>query len=307
MNAQQPSAPKITVLVSLFRCAAYLEPFFSFLERMEGKDRTEVLLLHNAPSEEESAVVERNLPRVPFARHIVIPEREGLYATWNRGIRMAKGEYVTNWNVDDIRFPSSFLDEARTLDENPDVDLTYGDFRFMYEYPHPVGKMQVYKEFDACREDFFREHQIGCFPMWRKSIHRKIGYFDEQFRLVGDFDFQIRAARCCRLKKTPGCLGAYLDEVPEKLSSNRIVQDVERHSLYLRYGAYDLFNWFMYPKIKKRIRVKEVLLGGEWKPLSATFPDYDAFRCRAPWRRVLSVWRQPRNFLAYVKHHLLHR
>lgn len=307
MNAQPKPGVKISVLVSLFRCEAYLEQFFTYVEKLEGKNCTEVLLLHNAPTEGETSIVERWLPRLPFVRHIVIPEREGLYATWNRGIRLAKGEYISNWNVDDIRFPDSFLNEARTLDEHPDVDLTYGDFFFMYEYPHPTSRMQVYKEFEPFRKDFFREHQIGCFPMWRKSIHRKIGYFDEQFRLVGDFDFQIRAARCCRLKKTPSCLGAYLDEVSDKLSSNRIVQDVERHSLYLRYGAYDLFNWFMYAKIKQRIRVKEVLWGGEWKPLSVTFPDYDAFRRHAPWRGVLGVWRQPRNFLAYVKHHLLHR
>ena len=53
--------------------------------------------------------------------------REGLYKSWNRGIKLAKGEYITIWNVDDIRYPESFKEQAQVMDKNIKTMLVYGD------------------------------------------------------------------------------------------------------------------------------------------------------------------------------------
>ena len=298
------SSTKITVLSSLFHCEQYLETFLGYVAKLDNQNRVELLLLHNAPTEAELQIINKWLPKLPFVKHVIILEREKLYETWNRGISLAEGEYLTIWNVDDIRLPHSVLDEAAMLDTHPEADLTYGDMYFMYQYPIYTEKLCVYADFQKTPKLFFREHNIGCFPMWRKSIHEKIGYFDEQYCLVADFDFQIRAARCCQLVKTPQILGYYLEDVPQKLSCNRALQDIERHSLYLRYGAFDLFNWFMFFKVRKKIDLCHVLRGSQRIALAITFPCFDAFRRRSPWLILAGVWRQPRNFLAYLKHHV---
>ena len=31
-------------------------------------------------------------------------------------------------------------------------------------------------------------------PMWRRSLHQKIGYFDTQYKSAGDYEFWLRAA-----------------------------------------------------------------------------------------------------------------
>ena len=33
----------------------------------------------------------------------------------------------------------------------------------------------------------------GAQPVWRKSIHDKIGLFDENYEVVGDYEFVLRA------------------------------------------------------------------------------------------------------------------
>ncbi len=297
--------PKITILSSLFHCEKYLESFLNYAEKLEGKERIEMLLLHNAPTEDELSIIERRLPALPFAKHIIIPEREGLYSTWNRGIRMAQGEYIANWNVDDIRLPDSILNQAYILDNNPEIALAYGDTHYMYEYPIYTTKTYVFKDYKSDPDIFESEFNISCFPMWRKQIHEAIGYFDEQYRLVADFDFQIRVARSFKLGKTSQALGYYLEAVPGKLSSNRCLQDVERHSLYLRYGEYQHFNWCMYPLIRKQIKLRYFQYGTEQIPISQLFRDYEEYYKRKPFTVLSSVWSQPRNILAYIKHHLL--
>ncbi|MDR2692350.1 MAG: glycosyltransferase, partial [Dysgonamonadaceae bacterium] len=112
---------KISVLTSLYRCEQFLEGYFKYLSEINGTDKMEVLLLHNDPQECEMEIIKHRLPAMPFIRHITIPGRESLYRTWNRGISMSEGEYITVWNVDDVRFPNSILQQAEALDRNPEA------------------------------------------------------------------------------------------------------------------------------------------------------------------------------------------
>ena len=76
--------------------------------------------------------------------------------------------------------------------------------------------------------------------MWRKSIHEQIGYFDEQFKLIADLDFQIRVATKYSMVKISQQLGYYLEGTAANLSSNFSIQDKEHTVLHLRYGNFNL-------------------------------------------------------------------
>ena len=51
----------------------------------------------------------------------------------------------------------------------------------------------------------------GAFIMWRKSIHEKIGYFDEQFMISGDQNFWYRLTGFYIIQKVNTVLGAFMD------------------------------------------------------------------------------------------------
>lgn len=234
---------RITVITSLFNCVQYLESYLEELKKIHNPSEIEILLLHNAPLENELKVLDKYLPGLPFVNHIIIPERESLYATWNRGVRMAKGKYLTIWNVDDIRLPDSLSLQAAALDENPKAAMAYGNFVIVNEYGRREGRNMIEPEFEQNAGSFLRKHHIGCFPMWRKEIHHHIGFFDEQFKLVADLDFQIRVSKKYPLVKAKNkCLGYYLENTPTNLSSNRKLQRIERTALNLRYGNLDLLH-----------------------------------------------------------------
>ncbi|MDR2385845.1 MAG: FkbM family methyltransferase [Tannerella sp.] len=257
---------KISVLTSLYRCREFLEGYFKHLSEINGTDEIEVLLLHNDPQEDETEIINRWLPKVPFARHIIIPERESLYSSWNRGIRLAQGEYITVWNVDDVRFPDSILQQAEALDKNPQAAMAYGDIWISDKYGvqrtkktnSPIDNRLNHKK-------FLSGYYVSCFQMWRKSIHEIIGYYDEQFKCSADFDFQIRAALHFSFVKTEEPLGIYLEGQPHKLSANGM-QELENNIIYLRYGVYDKINLFMLGVSKKKYRKDEILQFGKWKP-----------------------------------------
>lgn len=263
---------KISVLTSLYNCEGFLPAYFHALAKIEGKEQIEVLLLHNAPNEKELALIAEQLPALDFVRHIVIPERETLYRTWNRGIRLSEGEYITVWNVDDLRFPASIIQQAEALDNHPEAAIAYGDIWVTNQYGVYGTKKTHTPVFNpATRKEFLSKFNMSCFQMWRKSIHSTIGYYDEQFKCVADFDFQIRVALHFPFVKTEEILGAYLDDQPHKLGRNGL-QPIERNIVCLRYANYWCMNIFLLPASKKKYQRNGMLIFDEWKDFTEKAP-----------------------------------
>jgi len=263
---------KISVLTSLYNCENFLQGYFDALAKIEGKDQIEVLLLHNAPKEKELNIINKHLPSLDFVRHIIITEREGLYRTWNRGIQLSEGEYITVWNVDDVRFPYSILQQMEALDKNPQAAIAYGDIWVSGQYGVCGTKKTnspAYSNFS--HKKFLLEYHISCFQMWRRAIHQTIGYYDEQFKCIADFDFQIRAALHFPFVKIDEPLGIYLEDQPHKLSNNGL-QPFEYNILCLRYGNYRYMNFFLLPEAKKKYKQKQMLIFDEWKDFTEKDP-----------------------------------
>jgi glycosyltransferase involved in cell wall biosynthesis len=294
---------KISILTSLYKCERHLQQFFDAVGRISNLDGVELLLLHNEPSTSELATIQTAINQLsPMCiRHIIIPQRETLYASWNRGISLARGKYIAVWNVDDIREPDSLERQATTLDKSPEVGLTYGDIIGIQRPGDRTGMYYNHLEYDSNQSEFFRSFHSSCFPMWRKSVHDVVGYFDEQFYVVGDFDFQIRVARRFPLAKTPGLLGYYLEGDPNKLSNAYERLERERSVIELRYGQFDKLNVLFLWNALSQFDVLHMHWLGERHYLYQWFPNYWAFIMSRLFLLPGCVFRLPRNLLRHLK------
>lgn len=282
---------KISVITSLFNCTKYLVGYFEAVEKIVNKEECEFLLLHNAPKEDELAIINKEIVDKPWFRHITIEEREGLYTTWNRGIKLSQGEYCAVWNVDDIREPDSLLLQKLALDSNPDSAISFGDIWGTDVYGKYKQRFYQHPTWEENKNAYMYRHMIGCFPLWRKNIHDKIQYFEEQFKLVSDLDFQIRVARIATIEKVNKPNGYYLDFSDHKLSSSVRLQTIERNVLNLRYANFDLLNlMYIYPAIKQysTFRIKNQSKSFHIKTV---FPNFWFY-----W-----ILRIPKIFVAFIK------
>ncbi|GAB4024749.1 glycosyltransferase [Spirosoma koreense] len=268
---------RISVITSLFNCLDYIESYLDHVLKVENFDEVEFLLLHNQPKPQEIAIIEKYSSQYKNIRYIIIPEREGLYATWNRGIKLATGEYLTVWNVDDIRTPDSILNQAKALDKNTNAMLAYGDFYGVDTYGTEICRSYTYPAWPNKRAEFFRRHMIGCFPMWRKMVHDTIGFFDENYRLVADYEFQLRLALNYNLVKAEGALGYYLENQPHKLSSQQNTQHIERTSVELRYAIYGSLDLSLREEAIAAYDVENVINFGKKYPVRQLIHHYDNY------------------------------
>jgi len=271
-----PNPVKISVLVSLYHGEIFLRGFFKHLAAIQNPETLEIVIIHNEPSDYEIELIQSSKKEIKAKIvHHIVDRRETLYKSWNRGIKLASGRYITIWNVDDVRLPDSLARQARILDEESDLDFTYGDQIDIQSYGETKGVRIIVPEYAENPGLFLTGFYIGSFPMWRRSLHDVAGYFDEQFRSAGDYDFFVRAARNRAGGKTAGVLGYYL--ASQGISKSGSMNNIERTFVELRYAQYQKLNYVYLLPALIRYRILKILSYGMNYRVGQFFPNYQFY------------------------------
>ncbi len=188
---------KVSAITSLFRGGDFIEAFMdNMVSQTVFDDACELLILDADSDEDEAAVIARYLEDHPGIRYRRCDTRIGIYEAWNEGVKMARGEYLTNANLDDLRRADSFEIQAGALEALPFVDVVYQDFYYSFD---PTldwagvaafgykSDLPVVTPYNMLR--FNAPHNA---PMWRRSLHDELGLFDAGFKSAGDYEFWMR-------------------------------------------------------------------------------------------------------------------
>jgi glycosyltransferase involved in cell wall biosynthesis len=116
---------------------------------------------------------------------------KGIYDAMNKGVGMARGEYVFFLNSDDaLHDPEVLADVAKQLTAAPHTDLLYGNVT--YEYPDR-RMLRTFSHIDARSLPFEDLCHQAVFA--RRALFDRLGAFDTRFRLNADYDWLIRVFR----------------------------------------------------------------------------------------------------------------
>lgn len=237
----QISKPRVSIITSLYKGAEFIAGFLSDITRQTIFEQCELIIINANSPEDEEPIINAYREKFPNIVYKKLDSDPGLYAVWNMAIDMARADIITNANVDDRRNPESLEMQVKALEENPDIDLVYSDFYVTF-VPNETYECNTHQY--AIVPDEFSPHIMykcitGPQPMWRKSVHKKYGYFDESFASAGDFEMWNRAVSLgCVFKKVPGISGLYYLN-PKGLStdnSKRALQEAELQRINEKYG-----------------------------------------------------------------------
>lgn len=232
--------PRVSIITSVYNGDLFIEEFLKDITRQTIFEQCELIIINaNSPGNEEP-IIKTYLKKYPNIVYKKLDADPGLYAVWNIAIKMAKASLITNSNIDDRRRKSSLEMHAKFLENNSEIDLVYSDF---YATTKPNETFEKNSHHEIIRyPDFSRFHMRMClpgpFPMWRKNIHEKYGYFDEKYRFSGDWEMWLRAAtNGARFKRVPGITGLFYVN-PKGLTSDqekstlRNIEDAQIVSIY---------------------------------------------------------------------------
>ena len=192
---------KVSAIVSIFKSERFMKGLMEDLinQTLFKKGELEIILIDSNSPENEYLIIKPYLDKYP--NQIIYKrteKRETLYKAWNRAIEISRGKYLTNANTDDRHRIDALELMARALDEYQEYDLIYPDLlitEIENETFESTNSIKRYEYPDYNLGTYLSNSIFGAIPMWRKSIHSKIGYFDENYKIGGDYEFFLRLAK----------------------------------------------------------------------------------------------------------------
>lgn len=212
-SSQAQSPFRVSAIVSTYKSERFIEGRLKDLLGQSLGDKLEIIVVDSNSPENERVIVERYAAKNSNIVYIRTEQRETVYQAWNRGVKAARGSYITNANADD-RLRSDALEMmANELDQHPEIALVYADF-FITGYENMCFDSHIRTGY-SIKPDYSSSIMLhGCHmgpqPMWRKSLHDDLGYFDEQLTAAGDYEFWCRIACKYSMRHLPEFLGLYL-------------------------------------------------------------------------------------------------
>ena len=193
------SEPRILVsaLASMYRGGDFIEQFMDNITGQDGFDDYLELVIVDADSpENEYEVIKKYLAQHKNINYIRCNYRIGIYDAWNVAAKAARGDYLTNTNMDDFRRHDSLQLQAGVLDNLPFVDVVYQDLYYTFD---PRLSFEEISAFDyqtslpvITPHNMMRHNSPHNAPMWRKRLHDELGYFDTHYKSAGDYEFWMR-------------------------------------------------------------------------------------------------------------------
>jgi glycosyltransferase involved in cell wall biosynthesis len=224
--------PIITAIVSTYCSEKFIKGKIEDLVNQSVFPLTEIIIINSGSSENEELIIQEYLKKYNNIKYLKTEQRETIYKAWNRGIRVAKGEFITNANTDDRLKKNAYEVLSSILQKNPDVGLVYADqyltqienqtFEQAKANKNMVVKFPDYshiKQLDRCI--------IGSQPMWRTSLHFVNNiWFNEEYEVCGDHEFELKVSEQFQIYHIRNVYGTFYKS---PLRANKEYENAERN------------------------------------------------------------------------------
>jgi glycosyltransferase involved in cell wall biosynthesis len=208
----------VSAIVSVYNCERFIKGCFEDLEDQTIANRLEIIVINSGSQENEDHIIKSFQERYTNIVYIKTTERETIYRAWNRAIKISAGKYLTNANADDRHRKDAFEIMVNVLESNHDVDLVYANSivtnneNESFDRNVPSNYInRIEPEPNATIALLLKGSFIGPQPMWRKSIHKNIGMFNETLDVAGDYEFWLRMSYRYKFYHINEYLGLYLN------------------------------------------------------------------------------------------------
>ena len=194
----QHSGVRVSIICSMYKGGAYINSYLNNITSQTCFSFCELIIIDASSPESEFDIIKPFCDRFKQIVYHRLNYRASIYEAWNIGAAMARGEYLTNANLDDCRRADSVALQMATLDAMPFVDVVYQDFYYSLDFAlsfEEVAEIGVVSDLPIVTPSNLLElNSPHNAPMWRKRLHEEVGYFDASFKSAGDWEFWMRCA-----------------------------------------------------------------------------------------------------------------
>ena len=173
------SFPKISIITVVFNAVQTLE---DTIKSVLGQtyDNLEFIIVDGGSNDGTLDILKKNDSlKITFKSE---PDK-GIYDAMNKGIKIAKGEWIYFLGADDTFYNETVLEKVFSDSAIDSYDLMYGNV-----YAHALKR--VYDgEFSKDRLLFQNISHQAIF--YKKKVHNKVGYYNDKYKTFADWNLNI--------------------------------------------------------------------------------------------------------------------
>jgi glycosyltransferase involved in cell wall biosynthesis len=159
--------------------------------------KVEHIIIDGGSTDNTNLIIEKYRSNLSYVKS---EPDEGIYDAMNKGLYVASGEIVCFLNADDYYSSANVLSAVYDKMQSKQLEALMGDVAFFHENK-PTKIVRRY------RSDRFRPSRLkfGFMPahpalFMRKEVYDRVGYFNKNYSIGGDFDFIVRTFHNKKIK-----------------------------------------------------------------------------------------------------------
>jgi glycosyltransferase involved in cell wall biosynthesis len=196
MNEFNQSTALVSIIMPAYNGEAFITQAIDSV-LMQTYPHWELIVVNDGSTDATAQIVSAyENPQI----RLVDQENQGQAAALNRGLDLARGDYITTLDVDDWFTANSLLERVRFLDKNPEFGAVYGDGYYCDVDGKPICRFSEFRigSVDGDVYDVLISNPFfgtGANIMARRQVFTKQQLrYDESITWCQDHDIYIRMA-----------------------------------------------------------------------------------------------------------------
>lgn len=215
--------PKVTVLMSVYNGEKYLQEAIDSILVQTFIDFEFLIINDGSTDKTEEILKSYNDPRIKIINN---EKNIGLTKSLNKGLRLAKGEYIARQDADDISCDNRLERQIKLLDEKLDIAIVGTNYFRINEKGDIIQEIKRQEKDKNIKKYLLNGNQLGHGTiMFRKSCIEKVGFYREEFKFAQDYDFVLHFSEKYKLANIPETLYKWRINSNSVSVSRKIIQD----------------------------------------------------------------------------------
>lgn len=233
--------PLVSIITTFYEAEEYLEGFLEDITSQTIFPQCELVIVDTGSPGSEQQIIKPYLQKFDNIKYHRHNSRLSPTRGFNMALKQSVGKYVTWAMLDDRKKSDNLEILLKELEQNPAVDLVYGDCLVTAEKNQKFGETDSTTILENSSFEFSLPNMVKCLPgpmpMWTRRMTEAVGFLDEDDHdFADDWELWLRSvAWGFKFKKVDQVIGLYRSGGRSQAETNP-AQLKEEATLFYKYS-----------------------------------------------------------------------
>ncbi|NMA48283.1 MAG: glycosyltransferase [Tissierellia bacterium] len=188
---------KVSIAITAYNTEKYIQKAIESILNQTYKD-FELILLDDGSTDHTGKIMDKYKDNKNV--RVYHQENKGIPYSKSKCVELCRGEYIIIFDSDDIAEPTLIEDELAVFENSgKEIGVVYSNARLINEKDDVIKESYVTPFTIMSPEPlkdivFLQAYPMSCM-MFKADVFKKVGYYNQEYRVISDYDLMIRISR----------------------------------------------------------------------------------------------------------------